>query len=78
MLDLGQANSSENWYAMLFLLVLAKPDPSIGQGSCRKPMLRFLPAPEMLQSNQIAEHTETNMFVAVSMHTGTIVRPGSS
>ena len=38
---------------------LAKPDPSIAQGSGRKPILRFVPAAGILQSNQIAERAIT-------------------
>ena len=38
---------------------LAKPDPSIARGSGRKPILRFVPAAGILQSNQIAERAIT-------------------
>ena len=38
---------------------LAKPDPSIAQGSGRKTILRFVPAAGILQSNQIAERAIT-------------------
>ena len=41
------------------LCSLAKPDPSIARGSGRKPILRFVPTAEILQSNQIAEHVIT-------------------
>ena len=37
----------------------AKPDPSIARGSGRKPILRFVPAAGILQSNQIAERAIT-------------------
>ena len=40
-------------------LSLAKPDPSIARGSGRKPILRFVPAAGILQSNQIAERAIT-------------------
>ena len=36
---------------------LEKPDTSIAQGSGHKPIMQFVPAAELLQSNQIAEHT---------------------
>ena len=38
---------------------LAKPDPSTARGSDRKPILRFVPAAGILQSNQIAERAIT-------------------
>ena len=40
---------------------LAKPDPSIAQGSGRKPILRFVPAAEILQSNQIYTSVDFNI-----------------
>ena len=59
----SQAISSENWYAILFLLVWQnQTHASIGQGSDCKPLWHFLPAPEMLQSNQIAEHAITTYW----------------
>ena len=38
---------------------LAKPDPSIARGSGRKPILRYVPAAGILQSNEIAERAIT-------------------
>ena len=35
---------------------LAKPDPSLARGSGRKPILRFVPAAGILQSNQITTY----------------------
>ena len=44
------------------LVSLAKPDPSTAWGSGRKPILRFVPAAQILQSNQIAERAFTTYW----------------
>ena len=55
----GLIPRTHDFIRSLIYISLAKPDQSIARGSGRKPILRFVPAAGILQSNQIAERAIT-------------------